>query len=111
MLGWSGAAFREEARRVGPCCEILIDRILTSRQYEVQSYKTCRGVLNLKRKVGPTRLEMAAKEAVNAGIVSYKSVKVIAETIDTVALPNDNCVDDESEFFLTHSDKKEVERC
>lgn len=54
---------------------------------------------------------MAAKEAVNAGIVSYKSVKVIAETIDTVALPNDNCVDDESEFFLTHSDKKEVERC
>lgn len=111
VLGWSGAAFREEARRVGPCCEILIDRILTSRQYEVQSYKTCRGVLNLKRKVGPTRLEMAAKEAVNAGIVSYKSVKVIAETIDTVALPNDNCVDDESEFFLTHSDKKEVERC
>ena len=46
VLSWSGDAFRAEARRIGPFCEVLIDRILGSRQYEVQSYKVCRGVLN-----------------------------------------------------------------
>lgn len=103
VLGWSGDAFRSEARRIGPECEILIDRILASRQYEVQSYKTCRGILNLKNKVGARRLELAAKEAVSVGILSYKSVKAIAETIDDRELENADAPEDESAFFLTHN--------
>ena len=51
ILGWSGDSFRAEAGRIGDNTHALIDRILSSRQYEVQSYKICRGVLNLKNRV------------------------------------------------------------
>ncbi len=109
VLGWSGDKFRAEARLVGPGCEELIDRVLSSRQYEVQSYKACRGILNLKNKVGKPRLELAAKEALSIGIVSYKSVKAIAETIEVPTAGDNPSVDDESSFFLTHSDRQEVD--
>ena len=73
----------------------------------MQSYKVCRGVLNLRRKFGAECLELAAREAVNAGTTSYKTVKAIAETVDPTAGHHVE-TDDESSFFLTHADGREV---
>ena len=109
ILGWSGDSFRSEARRIGNNTHALIDRILSSRQYEVQSYKICRGVLNLRNRVGARILEIAAGEALDSGIISYKGIKAIAETIGMDAEDSETTDrEDDSHLFLTHStDKKE----
>ena len=109
ILGWSGDSFRSEAMRIGNNTHALIDRILSSRQYEVQSYKICRGVLNLRNRVGARILEIAAGETLDSGIISYKGIKVIAETIGMDAEdPETTAREDDSHLFLTHStDKKE----
>ena len=109
ILGWSGDSFRSEARRIGNNTHALIDRILSSRQYEVQSYKICRGVLNLRNRVGARILEIAAGEALDSGIISYKGIKAIAETIGMDAEDSETTArEDDSHLFLTHStDKKE----
>ena len=110
ILGWSGDSFRSEARRIGNNTHALIDRILSSRQYEVQSYKICRGVLNLRNRVGARILEAASGEALDSGIISYKGIKAIAETIGMDADEDSGAAgnEDDSRLFLTHSyDKKE----
>ena len=109
ILGWSGDSFRSEAMRIGNNTHALIDRILSSRQYEVQSYKVCRGVLNLRNRVGARVLEIAAGEALDSGIISYKGIKAIAETIGMDAEDFGTAArEDDSHLFLTHSsDKKE----
>ncbi len=107
ILGWSGDSFRSEAKRIGTDTYMLIDRILTSRQYEVQSYKICRGVLNLKNKVGAKILELAAGEALDSGIISYKGIKAIAETIGMDAEDSETTAHkDDSYLFLTHSSER-----
>ena len=51
--------------------------------------------------------ELAAREAVNAGTTSYKTVKTIAETVDPTGGHHLE-TDDESSFILTHADGREV---
>ena len=111
ILGWSGDSFRSEARRIGESTYMLIDRILSSRQYEVQSYKICRGVLNLRNRVGARILETAAGEALDSGIISYKGIKAIAETIGMDAEDSEAVArEDDSHLFLTHSSDKKEEK-
>ena len=128
ILGWSGDSFRSEARRIGENTYMLIDRILSSRQYEVQSYKICRGVLNLRNRVGARIkicrgvlnlrnrvgariLETAAGEALDSGIISYKGIKAIAETIGMDAEDSEAVArEDDSHLFLTHSSDKKEEK-
>ena len=106
ILGWSGDKFRSEASLVGRNTHDLIDLILSRREYEVQSYRVCRGILNLKRKVGRQLLEKAAEEALSSGVFSYKGVKAIAESIsDKMDEPcEEECEKDDSAFFLMHAD-------
>ncbi len=112
ILGWSGDYFRREAERIGPNTGMLIDRVLASRRYEVQAYKACRGILNLRRKVGAQRLEDAAREALLSGAISYKSIKAIAETLgDAESDEEAGHPDDESSLFLTHSPSDSKEDC
>ena len=105
LLGWSGDRFRSEAGRVGPKTLELIDSVLASRQFEVQTFRVCRGILNLKFKFGRQALERAAAEAVSAEIRSYKGVKILVETIDADNPGSEEAVNmDESSFFVTHDE-------
>lgn len=104
LLGWSGDRFRSEAKRIGPRTLELIETVLASRQYEVQSFRVCRGILNLRLRYGGTVLETAAAEAVSVGIRSYKGVKALAETAAVTCTEDvsDTLEIDESDFFMTH---------
>ena len=106
VLGWSGDKFRSEAYCIGKNTHDLIDLILSKREYEVQSYRVCRGILNLKSKVGKQVLEKAAQEALSSGVFSYKGVKTIADSmiLKTTGLEEETEIEDDSAFFLTHSD-------
>ena len=76
---WNGERFREWARKIGPSCEAAVDAILKSRKIEQQSYRACRGVLELEKRHGGVVVEQACAKALSySPRPSYKTIKSIA---------------------------------
>ncbi len=101
VLGWSGESFRKQASKIGINTYHLIDMILLSREFEVQTYKTCIGILGLKKKFPYPVFEMAAEHAVNAHIKSYKSFRNLIESLAEAGIP-DGGYSSADNLFLTH---------
>ena len=79
---WSGDRFRSWAAEKGPAAAEVCDRILRSRQYEEQSFRSCRALLALGEKHGDDVLEAACAEALRTtGRPSYKTVKALAARV------------------------------
>jgi transposase len=72
LIGWSG--------KVGPATAALITKILDSRRYPEQSFRSCLGVMRLAKGFGEARLEAACRRALRLEACSYKSVKSILQT-------------------------------
>ncbi len=72
LIHWSG--------KVGPATAALITKILQSRRYPEQSFRSCLGVMRLAKGFGETRLEAACSRALRLRAWSYKSVKSILQT-------------------------------
>jgi len=110
VSNWNSATFRRRAASIGPSTEAVIERILASREYEVQSYRTCLGVLNLVKNVDKDALEQACVRAVELGIRSRKGIKAILsamemETEDTrTVTPRGERDDDLQRFYCCHED-------
>lgn len=67
----------EHAERIGPMCRELVDQLFASRVLD--NLRAAQGVLGLKKKYGPKRLEAACRRAVEHGTASYRAVKSIQE--------------------------------
>ena len=72
MLGW--------AETVGPATSATVGKILESRTYPEQGFRSCLGLLRLGKRYSNSRLEAACTRAFRVGACSYKSVKSILET-------------------------------
>lgn len=72
---------------MGPNTVEVIQRILTSRKFELQTYRMCQGVLSFTRKYARQVLEETCKQALEYGKVTYTFVKnripVVAEDLRT----------------------------
>lgn len=68
-----------QARACGAATEELFQRILASRQHPEQGYRSCLGILRLAKVHGPERLERACRRAIDAGALSYRSLRSILE--------------------------------
>ena len=68
------------ASTVGPFTAALIDKILQSRLYPEQEFRSCLGILRLGKNYGSDRLEAAAARACTLNACSYQSVKSILRT-------------------------------
>ena len=68
--GW----YRSRANRISPEVGQLVERILTSRAYPEQAFRSCDGVLGLHRKVGSTVLTEAARIALELDCCTYSYV-------------------------------------
>lgn len=80
-LEWDGDRFRRWASKIGPSTRTVIHGILTSREIEEQSYKSCMGVLRLAEKYSEAKLEAACTKALTyTGSPSYRSVRNILES-------------------------------
>ncbi len=113
ILGWSGEKFREEASAIGGNTRILIERVLASAQYEVQTYRRCRGILNLKKKYDKATFEATAELANEIRITSYKEFKALLND-DSLSLFKSQKTEDEdddcSHLYLTHSDSEKEDK-
>ena len=76
---WTPERMIERAAVIGPDVKDLVIKILQKPQHPDQSFKSCAGVLNCCKKVGPERLNNACRRAMEYGLYNYKIVKTILE--------------------------------
>ena len=79
---WNGPYFIQKAALVGKNTETVIRMILQSRQYEVQTYRMCIGILNFTKKYSNKALEECCKQAIALNKPKYTFIK---NTISVVA--------------------------
>lgn len=79
---WNGPYFIQKASLVGKNTETVIRTILNSRQYEVQTYRMCLGILNFTKKYSNKALEECCKQAISLNKQKYTFIK---NTISVIA--------------------------
>lgn len=74
---WSPERFLSWARAIGPETAELIGKVLSATSYPPQAYRSCLGILNLRKRHGQERLNKACRKALTVGTHSYTRVKNI----------------------------------
>ena len=88
-LEWTPSRLINWASKTGSSTAALVEKILSSRRYPEQSYRSCLGLLRLGKSFGEDRLEAACTRALKLNACSYKSVKSILQTgLDRQPLPD-----------------------
>ena len=76
---YNAAYFLEQAEHVGLCTRSIVDRILANRHFAQQNYKSCEGILSLRKNFGDERLESACLRIIDSPTVNYRMIKNILE--------------------------------
>ncbi len=77
VQGWSSERYLLWAEKTGPNTKEFIRRILESREYPVQTYRTCMGIMRLAESNSKEIVEAASKEALERNTISYKYFSLI----------------------------------
>ena len=72
---WNSSYFISMAMTVGPNTVELIKAVLTSRKYEVQTYRLCVGILNYRKSYSKSILEECCRQALEMNHPTYTFVK------------------------------------
>ncbi len=75
--GYNAAYYREQADGIGCNTRKAVDKILMAPKYVEHAYRSCQGILSLKRKYGGERLENACKKLSQSGTITYMMIKNI----------------------------------
>jgi len=87
-LEWTPSRLIGWGRTIGPQTAAVVEKMLASRRFPEQAYRSCLGLLRLAKTFGDERLEAACHRALRLDCVSYKSVKSILQTgLDQQPLP------------------------
>ena len=97
VYGWSSERFLSWAEKIGTNTRELIKIILESREYPVQTYRACMGIMRLSKSHTPEVMENASQEALVKKTYSFKyfsiilkQVAKIPETQSEKTIKNDN---------------------
>lgn len=74
---WSPEKFIKWGTDQGESIKQIIEGILERRAHPEQAYKSCMGILNLTRKMGKQRVNLACKRSIAFNSYSYQTVKNI----------------------------------
>jgi len=83
VSGWSSKRFISWANKIGPNTGMLIDDVLKSRKYPVQSYRACMAIMSFSKDCPPGVMENASKKALDMGIYSVKYFKMIFKQVSS----------------------------
>jgi len=85
---WSPSRFIQWAGNTGTATAEVVERMLASRTYPEQSYRSCLGIMRLSQQYDPSRVEAAAKRALEFNTCSYRSMRsILALGLDFQAGP------------------------
>lgn len=76
---WTPEKMIERAAEIGSDVKDLVIKILQKPHHPDQAFKSCSGILNYVKKVGPERLNNACRRAMEYGVYNYKIVQTILE--------------------------------
>jgi transposase len=76
---WSPEYFMNWSQGIGPSVKDCIEKILQSKQYPEQNYKSCVGILTMASKIGKDRLNNACTRALAYDAVGYNQIKNILD--------------------------------
>ncbi len=77
VSGWSSERFIEWAEKVGPMTTRFIKSLLESREYPVQTYRVCMGIMRLAKNHSHELMESASQEALEKDLCSFKYFSII----------------------------------
>jgi len=78
---WSSDRFLAWAEKTGPCTRELIKRILESREYPVQTYRACMGIMRFSKSYSDEIMENASREALERNACSYKYFSLVLKQV------------------------------
>lgn len=78
-LEWTPDRILHWAEKYGPSVKELVQKIMASRAFPEQAYRSCLGVIRLANHYSPDRLEGACKRALLYHMLNYRGVKNILE--------------------------------
>jgi len=81
VSGWSSDRFLDWAGQTGPYTKQLIGKILDSREYAVQAYRACMGIMKLTKGYTAEIVEQASQTAIEKDVISYKYYSIILKQI------------------------------
>lgn len=85
VCGWSSERFLSWAEKTGSATREFINRILESREYPVQTYRTCMGIMRLANTYSNEIIEAACKEALDKNTTAYKYFTIILKQVTAKA--------------------------
>jgi len=77
VSGWSSERFLSWAKSIGPNTKDLMKHVLESREYPVQAYRACMGIMRLSKSYAADVMEKASQEALTQRTYSYKYFSII----------------------------------
>jgi transposase len=82
-LDWTPSRIVDWAKKIGPQTTLLVQKIIESRTYPEQAYRSCLGILRLEKHYPKERLEKAAERAVKFRALSLRSLrKILSSGLD-----------------------------
>ena len=77
VYGWNSERYLSWAQKVGVNTRELISRLLESREYPVQTYRACMGIMRFSNSYSNEVMEEASRMALENSTVSYKYFSMI----------------------------------
>ncbi|MBI2957247.1 MAG: IS21 family transposase [Chloroflexi bacterium] len=74
---WTPSRLIQWAGKTGTATAQLVEKLLGSRLYPEQAYRACLGIMRLTREYEPSRVEAAARRALQFNTCSYRSMRSI----------------------------------
>ena len=82
VTAWNSERYLSWAEKIGPQTKQLIANILDSREYPVQTYRSCMGIMRLASSYSAEIVEAASKVAIEKRTCNYKYFSIILRQIN-----------------------------
>jgi len=79
-LEWTPERFCKWARQIGLHTEVVISKVLASREHPQQAYRACLGILQFAKRYSPDSLEAVCQQAQEMEVYSYRVIKRLLTT-------------------------------
>jgi len=86
VSGWSPERFLSWAEKIGPNTREFIKNVLESREYPVQTYRACMGIMRFSKSHPPEVMETVSLEALAKKTYSFKYFSIILKQVTAKAL-------------------------
>ena len=96
VSGWNSDRFLSWAEKIGPNTRDLIKRILDSREYPVQTYRACMGIMRFSKSYSDEIMESASREALERNACSYKYFSLVLKQV------TQNVAENKTEKIIMH---------